>query len=104
RPRALYRRHAPSRPLDRPHLHRELPRPRPQDRLPPQGPAGGGAGWAVASLDPFRLISQLESVETIAEGNAVRDLHRPSPKGEGRKTVFKPLSFRRGVGVRSPKT
>jgi hypothetical protein len=27
-------------------------------------------------VGPFRLIGQLESVETIAEGSAIRDLHR----------------------------
>jgi hypothetical protein len=28
------------------------------------------------SVAPFRLITELESVETIAEGSAIRDLHR----------------------------
>jgi hypothetical protein len=45
-------------------------------------------------LGPFRLISQLESVETIAEGNAVRDLHRLN-KAYGRAHWRK----RKGIGM-----
>ncbi len=54
RPRPLRRRHPAGRPLDRPHLHRELPRQRPEDHRPPEEPPGGRAGDAVGGSPGFQ--------------------------------------------------